>query len=186
MSSLTQLPQDLPIPQDDGGSDHLLGSRMPPVTLTATSGATVDVSAIAGWVVYYCYPMTGRPDVALPDNWEQIPGARGCTPQSCAFRDHYAELTALHAQVFGISTQSTAYQLEAVERLHLPYAMLSDENFDLTQAMQLPLMEVAGMRLIKRLTLIVHDGIIRKVFYPVFPPDQNAADVIEWLRANGS
>ncbi len=182
--TLTQLPTNLPVPIDDGGADHLTGLRVPDLALPSTAGAHVNLRQLPGRTVVYCYPMTGRPDVALPDNWEQIPGARGCTPQSCAFRDHHAELGALKAAVFGLSVQTTAYQQEAVARLHLPFALLSDADLQVVNALNLPLMQVAGMTLIKRTTLIIQAGVIEKVFYPVFPPDQNAADVIAWLAAH--
>ncbi len=182
--ALTQLPDNLPIPPDDGGADHLQGLTVPNLDLIATTGETVNLSALSGRTVVYCYPMTGRPDVALPDNWEQIPGARGCTPQSCAFRDHHADLGELGAAVYGLSVQTTDYQQEAAERLHLPFGLLSDADFVFTNALNLPTMEVAGMTLIKRTTLILNNGVIEHVFYPVFPPDQNAADVIVWLENN--
>lgn len=135
------------------------------------------------WVIYV-YPMTGRPDVPLPDGWDGIPGARGCTPQSCGFRDHYAELMALNTGVFGLSAQTTEYQREARDRLHLPFQLVSDSTLRLKSAMRLPTFTVAGMELYKRLTLIAHEGRIAKIFYPVFPPDQNADDVLAWLREN--
>jgi peroxiredoxin len=172
----------LPIPQDDGACGHLLGARLPPVTLTSTRGDRVDLSSIQGKVVIYCYPMTKQPHVPIPDGWEQIPGAAGCTLQSCAFRDYHAELQALGVRVYGLSTQDSSHQQEAVERLHLPFELLSDANFELTTSLQLPTFEVDGKRLIKRLTLIVDSGKIVKVFYPVFPPDKNAPEVIEWLQ----
>jgi peroxiredoxin len=155
---------------------------LPAVVLPATDGASVDLSRIAGRVVIYVYPMTGRPGRALPEGWDGIPGARGCTPQSCAFRDHYAELKALNTAVFGLSTQDTDYQKEARDRLHLPFELLSDSGHRLKQLLRLPTFLVAGMELYKRLTLVVDDGRISKVFYPVFPPDQNAGDVLAWLR----
>lgn len=156
---------------------------MPSVTLVATSGRTVDLSKLAGRIVVYCYPRTGQPDVDPPAGWDAIPGARGCTPQSCAFRDHHTQLRSLGALVFGLSTQDTTYQREVVERLHLPFELLSDAAFELTDALQLPTFEIAGFTLLKRVTLIVNDGRIEKVFYPVFPPDRNADDVIAWLAA---
>lgn len=133
----------------------------------------------------YIYPLTGQPGFALPEGWDEIPGARGCTPQSCAFRDHFAELLAAGVdRVFGLSTQDTAYQREAAERLHLPFALLSDSDFVFATTLRLPSFEVAGKRLLKRMTLIVDDGCITTVFYPVFPPDRNASDVLVWLREN--
>ncbi len=176
----------IPAPQDDGGARHLAGMQVPDVALPATDGSTVSVAKLAGRTVIYAYPRTGRPgQIALVDNWDMIPGARGCTPQSCAFRDHHAELLmAGAARVFGLSTQDTAYQREAVERLHLPFPILSDEKLALAQALRLPTMEVAGQVMLKRLALILDDGRITKAFYPVFPPDRNAADVLDWLKAN--
>jgi peroxiredoxin len=181
----TQFPDDLPVPQDDGATRHLTGLRLPDLGLLATDGATVNLSRLPGRTVVYVYPRTGRPGQALPTGWDGIPGARGCTPQSCAFRDHFAEIKALGvAQLYGLSTQDTPYQREAVERLHLPFAILSDAELKLTRALTLPTFTVDGMELIKRMAWIVDDGVIVKVFYPVFPPDRNAADVIEWLAAN--
>jgi peroxiredoxin len=177
-----ELPKDLPVPQDDGACDHLAGMTLPPIGLPSTRGRVVDLSRLAGTAVVYIYPRTGRPDQELPTGWNAIPGARGCTPQSCAFRDHYEELQrAGAAHVYGLSTQDTAYQREAVERLHLPFELLSDAGLELAKALNLPTFEVDGMKLIRRLTLIARDGEIRKVFYPVFPPDKNAGDVLAWL-----
>ncbi len=144
----------------------------------------VDLSKISGCTVVYIYPRTGRPDEEPPTGWNEIPGARGCTPQSCSFRDHKAELERLRAKIFGLSTQDSAYQLEAVERLHLPFELLSDQNLALSKALSLPTFSAAGMLLIKRVTLILKDGEVEKVFYPVFPPDKNAEDVICWLTDN--
>lgn len=175
---------ELPAPEDDGGADHLLGSTLPSLSLEATDGTRVDLSSLPGRTVVYIYPMTGRPDVPLPEGWDMIPGARGCTPQSCAFRDHHAELQELGvAQLFGLSTQDSAYQQEAAERLHLPFPLLSDETLHFAKALKLPTFEAAGRQLLKRLTLIADDGRIAKVFYPVFPPDRSAEDVIAWLQA---
>ena len=156
--------------------------RLPSLPLPATDGTMIDLSALPGRSVVYVYPRTGRPEQPLPTGWDQIPGARGCTPQSCSYRDLAAELAALGARVFGLSTQDTAYQQEAVERLHLPFPLLSDERLALTTALSLPTFEVDGMVLIKRLTLIIDDGAIETVFYPVFPPDADAANVAAWLR----
>lgn len=182
MDKLTELPQDLPVPVDDGACDRLLGASLPSIALASTQGGAVDLSQISGLVVIYCYPMTGQPGVALPDDWDAIPGARGCTPQSCAFRDHYRELNALRAQVFGLSTQSTEYQLEAKTRLHLPFELLSDRDLSFANTIELPTFEIANQHLIRRVTLIAAEGKIVKVFYPVFPPDRNAAEVISWLQ----
>jgi peroxiredoxin len=184
--NLYELPKDLPRPVDDGACAHLAGMRLPSVPLVSTGGRRVDLSQLTGRTVVYCYPRTGRPDRDVPAGWNQIPGARGCTPQSCAFRDRYQELRGLGVgEVFGLSTQDSAYQLETVERLHLPFALLSDENLAFARALGLPTFSVDGMTLIKRLTLIVRDGVIEKVFYPVFPPDANAEEVMRWLVAIG-
>lgn len=183
MAQLTDLPSDLPVPVDDGACDHLPGTAMPAITLPSTAGRMVDLSALPpGRMVIYAYPRTGEPGKPVPEGWDAIPGARGCTPQSCAFRDHHAELAALGAGVFGLSTQTTEYQRELVERLRLPFEVLSDSDFRLTDDLRLPTFEAAGMRLLKRLTLIVKDGRIEHVFYPVFPPDRSAVEVLAWLR----
>ena len=177
----------IPAPVDDGATRHLAGARMAPVPLRATNGETVDLSALPGRTVVYAYPRTGRPGVENPDGWDMIPGARGCTPQSCSFRDHFAELRALGVdRVFGLSTQDSGYQCEAAERLHLPFAILSDEHLELTRAMNLPTFETSGMTLLKRFTLVIEEGRVAHVFYPVFPPDRNAGDVVEWLSSTGS
>jgi peroxiredoxin len=178
----SELPPSLPVPIDDGASDRLLGKNLPHVILASTSGNQINLGEIKGRIVLYCYPMTGQPGVELPAGWDLIPGARGCTPQSCSFRDHYQELQALNTQVYGVSTQQTSAQLEAQQRLHLPFELLSDLDFKLTTALELPTFEVENKRLIKRLTLIAQSGKIIKVYYPVFPPDQNAQDVIDWLN----
>jgi peroxiredoxin len=180
-----ELPEDLPVPTDDGAADHLPGIQIPSVPLSSTAGETVDLSALSDRTVVYCYPMTGRPGSDLPSGWDEIPGARGCTPQSCSFRDHHAELRTLGARVFGLSTQDTDYQREATQRLHLPFALLSDEELAFADTLRLPTFEVEDMVLLKRLTLIIRDGRIEKVFYPVFPPDRSAQDVVGWLEASG-
>src|ERR1051326_4714891 len=164
------LPKDLPRPLDDGRASHLRGASLPSSALTATDGAIVDLATIPGRSVIYIYPMTGRPGVPLPDGWDDIPGARGCTPQSCGFRDHYAQLSALNTAVFGLSAQTTEYQKEARDRLHLPFELLSDSRLILKTLLRLPTFTVAGMELYKRLTLIIETGRIEKVFYPIFPP----------------
>lgn len=174
----------LPRPVNDGAASHLPGAALPDIALPATTGPDISLARLAGRTVLYAYPMTGKPGVALPDGWDEIPGARGCTPQACAFRDRYADLHAAGAgHVFGIFTQDTAYQREAAERLHLPFPLLSDAALRLTTALRLPVMVVGGTMLLKRMALIIEDGIIAHVFYPVFPPDRNAADVLQWLRA---
>jgi peroxiredoxin len=177
----------LPVPEDDGGAvvRHLTHAELPSLELPATSGTNVNLAQLDGRCVVYAYPMTGQPNVPLPIGWDAIPGARGCTPQSCAFRDHAAELHRAGARhIFGLSTQSTEYQSELVQRLHLPFALLSDADLRLSQALELPTFCVENMVLIKRLTLIIKNGQIEHVFYPVFPPDQNATNVIQWLREN--
>jgi peroxiredoxin len=184
MEKLAELPKDLPIPADDGACNHLLGKSLPSIALPATQGRTVDLSSIGGCIVIYCYPMTGQPGVPLPNGWDEIPGARGCTPQSCTFRDHHQELDDLGAKVFGLSTQITEYQLEAKGRLHLPFELLSDCDLHLANALELPMFEIEGKYLIKRVTFIAKNGKIVKVFYPVFPPDRNASEVIDWLKEN--
>lgn len=175
------LPTDLPEPQDDGACDHLPGATIPAVTLSSTSGRLVDLSSLPGRTVLYLYPMTGRPGRDLPDGWDRIPGARGCTPESCAFRDLHVEFRGFGARVFGVSAQDTVYQREATERLGLQYELLSDEGLELANALKLPTFEVEGETLIKRLTLVVRDARVEKVFYPVFPPDEHPREVLEWL-----
>jgi peroxiredoxin len=186
MSSSIEAPDwsAIPKPTDDGAASHLVGMPIPSIPLPATNGTTVDLSTLPGRVVVYAYPRTGTPGVENPVGWDLIPGARGCTPQSCAFRDHFAELKALGVnRLFGISSQDTPYQCEAAERLHLPFPILSDERFSLTEALRLPTFQTSGMTLLKRLTLVINDGKIEHVFYPVFPPDRNASDVLAWLAA---
>lgn len=182
--SLTDVDWSLiPAPADSGGAAHLLGMTIPSVSLPTTSGDHVDLSAQRGLTVAYAYPMTGRPDRDLPEGWDMIPGARGCTPQSCAYRDHFSELQALGVhQLFGLSVQDTAYQQEAVERLHLPYPMISDADLSLAKAANLPTMEAGGMTLLARMTMILRDGVVEQVHYPVFPPDADAGHVIDWLK----
>ena len=175
----------LPAPVDDGATRDLPGVRVPDIVLPATDGAAVSLSSLAGRTVVYAYPLTGRPGTPLPEGWDAIPGARGCTPQSCAFRDHHAELLAAGAgRVFGLSTQDTPYQCEAAEGLHLPFPLLSDAALRLTTALKLPAMLVGGGTLLRRMTLIITDGVITHVFYPVFPPDRSAAEALAWLRAH--
>lgn len=184
MKSSVELPDwaTIPAPLDDGATCRLAGARMASMPLRATNGDTINLSALPGRVVVYAYPRTGKPGVENPDGWDMIPGARGCTPQSCSFRDHFAELKALGVeQLFGLSTQNSDYQREAAERLYLPFAILSDEDLKLTRAMDLPTFEVSGMTLLRRFTLVINDGKVEHVFYPVFPPDRSAGDVIEWL-----
>ena len=183
IKDLHTLPTNLPVPVDDGACDHLLGSTLPSVSLASTTGKTVDLSTYAGTLVIYCYPMLGRPDSPPLIGWNEIPGARGCTPQTCAFRDLNAELKQLDVEVFGVSAQRFADQQEAHARLQLPFALLNDQQLTYAHALKLPTFEYAGTRLIKRLTIIVTGGLIRKVFYPVFPPNNNAREVIAWLTA---
>jgi peroxiredoxin len=181
--NLNELPANLPRPKDDGGARHLEGMAIPDLALPSTSNRQVNLSKIpAPRMVIYAYPMTGRPDRKLPVGWDDIPGARGCTPETCGFRDHHKDLATLHAEVFGVSTQDTPYQTEMVKRLEVPFEVLSDEHFALTRALKLPTFTVDGMTLLKRLTLIVKNGRIEHVFYPVFPPDKHADEVIAWLK----
>jgi peroxiredoxin len=173
----------LPVPEDDGAARHLPGMRLPSLSLPATDGSTVDLGSLTGRVVLFIYPRTGRPNEPNPPGWDQIPGARGCTTQCNAFRDAFAELRALGVNhLYGLSVQSTADQREMAERQRLPFPILSDEAFALTRALRLPTFQTSGMTLLRRLTLIAHDAVIEQVFYPVFPPDQNAAAVAAWLR----
>lgn len=179
------LPPDLPVPVDDGAADHLVGAEIPSLALPSTSGREIDLrSAARQSLVLYCYPRTGRPGEPLPQGWDEIPGARGCTPQSCAFRDHFAELQSLGAGVLGLSAQPLADQVEFAQRIGLPYPILSDPELQLASALRLPTFEVAGMTLYRRLTLIARAGRIAAVFYPVFPPDRNAPDVVTWLAGS--
>ena len=181
------LPAGIPAPQDDGGARHLKGMRLPDLALAATDGAGVNLSKLKGRTVLYIYPRTGRPGVDLPAGWDAIPGARGCTPQSCSFRDHATDLTRLGvAHLYGLSTQDTAYQQEAATRLHLPFALLSDEHLQLTTALKLPTFVTSGMTLLKRMAMVIDDGVITYVFYPVFPPDKSAEEVVHWLKETGT
>src|SRR5947209_1715322 len=182
-TNLNHLPANLPRPKDDGGARHLKGMALPDLDLPSTSNRRVNLSKISSpRVVIYAYPMTGRPDRQLPQGWDDIPGARGCTPETCGFRDHHKDLATLHADVFGVSTQDTEYQQEMVKRLEVPFEVLSDQQFALVKALKLPTFRVEGMTLMKRLTLIARHGKIEKVFYPVFPPDTHAEAVIGWLK----
>jgi peroxiredoxin len=186
--NLLELPGDLPVPEDDGAAAHLAGTRLPDTALPSTAGGAVVLAGMPGRTVVYAFPRTGVPgEPSLDENWEMIPGARGCTPESCAFRDHHGEISDAGAQLFGLSTQDTAFQRAAVERLHLPFALLSDDRLELTRALKLPTF-VAGsatrVTLLKRFTLVLRDGVIEHVFYPVFPPDRHADEVLGWLKAN--
>jgi peroxiredoxin len=186
MKDPTQLPDDLPVPQDDGAADHLRGTRVPGVALPATDGGTVRLDDLPGRTVLFAYPRTGRPGEQSPggdESWNAIPGARGCTPQACSFRDESAAFAQLGARILGVSTQDTPYQQEAAERLHLPYALLSDERLELARELRLPTFDADGMTLLKRLTLFIEDGTIEDVIYPVFPPDRSAADALAKLNA---
>ncbi|MFI0818768.1 redoxin family protein [Streptomyces sp. NPDC021098] len=184
MNDYQSLPAGLPVPEDDGAAAHLPGTAVPPLELRTTGDTTVRLDALGtGRTVLYVYPLTGRPGTDLPEGWDAIPGARGCTPEACGFRDHYQELLDAGAvRVFGLSSQDTDYQSEVVERLRLPFDMLSDPTHSLAQALRLPTFEVSGLTLYKRLTLIIRDGVIERVFYPVFPPNEHADEVLTWLR----
>ena len=178
----TKLPPNLPVPMDDGACDHLLHMQIAAIPLNATVGGTVSLPAVkAERTIVYCYPRTGEPGKPSPDGWDAIPGARGCTPQSCSMRDNHHAIRRLGGDVFGMSTQSTSYQQEAANRLHLPFALLSDQQLKMTHALRLPTFEVQGWTLIKRLTIVIHEGKIEKVFYPVFPPDKHGEQVAAWL-----
>jgi peroxiredoxin len=178
------IPTDLPIPLDDGACEHLENMRIPSVSLWSTDDHEINLSSLSGWNIIFCYPMTGRPGVPIPEGWVQIPGAAGCTPQACSYRDNHTELKRNSVGVYGISTQTSEAQKEASNRLGLPYPLLSDANHSFSSALKLPLLEVGGSKLIKRLTLILKDGVIKKCFYPVFPPDKNVVEVIAWLSEN--
>ncbi len=185
------IPDGLPVPADDGACDHLPGMQLPAMSLRSTDGGAIDLAGLRGRTVVYLYPRTGRPEEPGSDAWDALPGARGCTPQSCGFRDHYQDLRAAGAAVFGLSTQTTDYQREAAGRLHLPFPLLSDSELAFTRALRLPTFEFAPYGPespihLKRIALVIRDGRIEKVFYPVFPPDRNAADVVEWLRNNSA
>lgn len=181
---LLTLPPDLPVPEDDGAATHLTGRLLPALTLEATGGTKVDLAALRGRTVLYLYPLTGHPDADMPIGWDTIPGARGCTVQACDFRDHHADLLAAGAdRVFGLSVQDSVYQREVVDRLHLPFAILSDTARNLAAALTLPTFEVDDATLYKRLTFIVRDRTIEHVFYPVFPPDRHAGQVLRWLES---
>lgn len=179
------LPNDLPAPIDDGACNHLCDLDIPSITLKTTDNTLIDISKLKGIVVIYCYPRTGRPGISPPEGWDNLPGARGCTPQSCAFKDHHVAFMAKGIQVFGLSTQVTAYQQEAVERLHLPFPLISDSDLIFTKSLKLPTFIIQKMELIKRLTLVCISGKIKKVFYPVFPPDKNAEEVMGWIGQQG-
>lgn len=176
------LPSGLPKPGDDGACNHLKGLAFPPIPLASTAGNTVDPSTLSGLSILFCYPRTGAPGETVPDEWNAIPGARGCTPQACSFRDAADDfLTHGVSYVFGVSTQDTPYQQEVRQRVHLPFQLLSDEHLEMTNRLDLPTFEWEGKKLIKRLTMAVEDGKIVHVWYPVFPPDRSAADVLQWL-----
>ncbi|HWO26240.1 MAG TPA: peroxiredoxin [Kofleriaceae bacterium] len=183
--NLYEVPTGLPVPIDDGACRHLPGMAVAPCVLTSTRGREVSLrdACMGKRVVVFAYPRTGRPDRDPPPGWNAIPGARGCTPQTCGFRDRYQELTSLGALVFGLSTQDTDYQQEVAGRLGLPFELLSDTQLELTRAMQLPTFSVEGMTLLKRFTLILRDGRVEEVLYPVFPPDESASEVVRWLTA---
>ena len=182
--NLSQLPSDLPAPTDDGAANHLTGLFLPDIKLSATNGEFIQLDRLQGRHVIYIYPMTGQPNFSLPEGWNVIPGARGCTPQSCSFRDYTDELAKLNTSVFGLSAQTTEYQLEAKNRLHLPFELLSDTSLLLKKSLGLPTFIVGKLELYKRLTMIIENSLIIKTFYPVFPPDKNVDEVIAWLKIN--
>lgn len=180
------LPAGLPTPADDGAADHLPGTRMPRITLSNTAGKAIRLDALGPRrTVIYIYPLTGRPGTDLPEGWNSIPGARGCTPETCGFRDHFQDLLEAGAgRVYGLSSPDTDYQNEVVERLGLPFDMLSDPPLSLADTLGLPTFEAGGMRLFKRLTLVIRDSVIEHAFYPIFPPNEHAQQVLTWLREN--
>jgi len=180
-----KLPEGLPVPVDDGACDHLPGANVPSVDLISTAGRLIDLSVLEGRIIVFCYPRTGRPDVEPPAGWNEIPGARGCTPEACSIRDLYRQLKTHIDEVFGLSTQGTEYQREAVSRLHLPYGLLSDTELKFSGGLRLPTFKVESMTLIKRLTLVIDNGKIEKVFYPVFPPDKHGEELLRWLDSSG-
>jgi peroxiredoxin len=179
------IPEDLPVPEDDGAAGHLLNAAVPPIALKATTDETIRLDEAGQGTVLFCYPRTGRPDEELPPGWNAIPGARGCTPEACGFRDAHQQFADLGVRVLALSTQDPAYQREMAERLHLPFPVLSDERLELTRELRLPTFETSGWTLLKRLTLVIENGRIEHVFYPVFPPDTHAAEVLDWLRRRG-
>jgi len=180
------LPANLPVPVDDGACAHLNGAVVPPVRLRSSSGRVVDVSTLGGTAVLFVYPRIAPPDRAIPARWDDIPGARGCTPQSCRYRDLSSEFAAREAQLFGVSTQPPKYQRETVERLGLPYELLSDEQLELTHGWALPTFKFDGEVLLKRFTIVIRGSTVAKVFYPVFPPTTNADEVLRWIDAHPS
>jgi len=181
MNNYNQLPENLPVPLDDGAAAHLPGLPLPDIALPSTQGGVVRLNQLTGKVVIYCYPMTGKPGTPLPEGWDQIPGARGCTPQSCAYRDHHQQITGLGAVVFGLSSQTSEYQREMAERLQLPFGVLSDTDFQLQAALNLPTFQSSGVTLYKRLTLVLQDGLIKAVHYPIFPSDTDPGWVLKIL-----
>jgi peroxiredoxin len=178
----TTLPDGLPAPVDDGAVDHLPGVHVPDVVLPSTVGEMSLAALAEERLALYIYPRTGRPDRPVPAGWDEVPGARGCTPQSCGFRDHAQELRALGASVAGLSAQPIADQIEFAQRMNMPFPIISDEHLLLAGRLELPTFEFDGSRLYKRLALVAEAGVIAKVFYPVFPPDRNALEVMDWLR----
>ena len=178
---ISTIPLNLPVPIDDGACRHLENAILPDICLLGTDDQKINLSQLTGWNVIFCYPMTGRPGITIPDGWVQIPGAAGCTPQVCSYRDEISFFTTNGISIFGLTTQTTEIQKEAVKRLDLPYPLLSDSNYSLAMTLKLPLLEVTDLKLIKRLTLIIQNNVIKKCFYPVFPPDKNVNNVINWL-----
>ena len=185
MSDPYVLPPDLPVPEDDGACDHLVGTMLPQLTLESSEGPVSLRELSLDRLVLYVYPRTGRPDRPMPEGWDEIPGARGCTPQSLGFRDAHAHLQELGAKVAGLSAQPLDDQLEFAERNAIPYPVIADPELRLGAALGLPTFEAGGLRLYKRLALVVESCAIAKAFYPVFPPDENAAEVVAWLESRG-
>lgn len=183
MRDLNTLPEGLPVPADDGACDHLCGMSLPAIQLKATSGRSVSLQTLNQPTIIFFYPRTGEPDKPAPADWDLIPGARGCTPQSCGFRDLYREFQQLGYQIFGFSSQDTDYQKEFVQRNHIPFEILSDAQFEFIDYMNLPTFEYEGLRLVKRMAWVIQEGVVQKVFYPIFPPNENASAVLSWLKS---
>lgn len=186
MTDLTSLPPDLPIPADDGAAAHLVGQPIPHLSVLSTAGRVVALDELGpGRTILYLYPLTGGPDIDLPDGWDTIPGARGCTTEACDFRDHHSDLLDAGATaVFGLSCQDSDYQREVVDRLRLPFDMLSDVELGLAEKLNLPTFHAGGRTLYKRLTLVIAGSAVQHAFYPIFPPNRHAQEVLAWLRAH--
>ncbi|VAW52529.1 Alkyl hydroperoxide reductase subunit C-like protein [hydrothermal vent metagenome] len=184
MKDLYQLPEGLPVPVDDGACNHLEGAPFPSMLITVTPHATYDFSKEKGINIIFFYPMIGHPDSLPMTGWNEIPGARGCTPQALSYKNYFRQITKLGVRLFGASSQALKEQNDAIDRLKLPFELINDSSFLLSNALKLPTFQFNEIKMIKRLTLVVVDGVIKKVFYPVFPPNKNVDDVIVWLKEN--